>query len=205
MAGGLHPRTEQRLCWLSEVTTDANKCRKHKNYVFKKCTYLPELGYVAFPFCSNVICNHFSMHTTIWRGWKKWLHFCLNEWQMKSLRSVFWWTADSTLTSESSVFKGNNQVLERKETKSKVWSLQTHLERWFMATASGLHQPTECTRRKWMTTGRQEDSLFAVFGGEASQHKSMSNMLEQDGSSLIKWWNIEISQSCRVLFPALSL
>lgn len=37
-----------------------------------------------------------------------------------------------------------------------------------------------------MTTGRQEDSLFAVFGGEASQHKSMSNMLEQDGSSLRK-------------------
>lgn len=41
---------------------DANKGRKHKNDVFKKCKYLPELGYVAFPFCSNVVCTHFSIH-----------------------------------------------------------------------------------------------------------------------------------------------
>lgn len=118
MAGGLHPRTEQRLCWLSEVTTDANKCRKHKNYVFKKCTYLPELGYVVFPFCSNVI-SITSLCTRRFGGFGRndsisvWMN---DRWNLLEV-SVFWWTADSTLTSESSVFKDNNQVLERKETK----------------------------------------------------------------------------------------
>lgn len=45
---------------------DANKCRKHKNDVFKKCKYLPERDmwrFLSVQMASAIT----SLHTTIWK------------------------------------------------------------------------------------------------------------------------------------------